>query len=75
MKAKILKKEYYVARTTDGKEYPVDINNSIINEAFIDHEVIDGDIITDEVQDRYDDGSFSRSYTVIEKFVPKNKNK
>lgn len=69
MKAKIVRKEYYVAVDTNGKEYLVDIEDGI----FILNEYIEGDIVVDEVQDKYDDGTPSRSYHIIEKFVPKNK--
>jgi len=70
MKAKIIKKEYYVAVTKDGKEYYVDIDDKVIKNAYKNKESIKGIIVEDNIQEQYDDGTFSRSYSVFEKFVP-----
>jgi hypothetical protein len=72
MKVKIIKKEYYVAKTEDGKEYSVDIKDEKILNSYINDRYIDGDIIEDEIQDKFNDGTFARSYTIIQKFIPKN---
>lgn len=73
MLAKIIKRSYYIA-LIDGKEYPLYIDNEIATEFCETNQTIDGDIIVEEEQDKYDDGSFARSYTIIEKFVPKKNN-
>ena len=71
MKAKIISKTYYIAKTEDGKIYSVDINNPIIKNAFENNIEIEGDIHREEKQDRYTNGEYARSYTIIERFVPK----
>lgn len=71
MKAKITSKTYYIAETEDGKKYSVDIRNPQIKFAFDNGIEIEGDIYREEKQDRYTNGEYARSYTVIEKFVPK----
>ncbi len=71
MKAKIISKTYYVAETEDGKRYSVDIRNPIIKNAFDNNIEIEGDIHREEKQDRYSNGEYARSYTIIERFIPK----
>ena len=71
MKAKIISKTYYVAETEDGKRYSVDIRNPIIKNAFDNNIEIEGDIYREEKQDRYSNGEYARSYTIIERFIPK----
>jgi hypothetical protein len=71
MKAKITSKTYYIAETSDGKKYSVDIRNPQIKHAFDNNLEIEGDIFREERQDRYTNGEYARSYTVIEKFIPK----
>lgn len=71
MKAKITSKTYYIAETEDGKKYSVDIRNPIIKNAFDNHIEIEGEIYREERQDRYTNGEYARSYTIIEKFIPK----
>jgi hypothetical protein len=71
MKAKIISKTYYIAETEDGKKYSVDIRNPIIKNAFDNNTEIEGEIFREERQDRYTNGEYARSYTVVEKFIPK----
>jgi hypothetical protein len=71
MKAKITSKTYYIAETEDGKKYSVDIRNPQIKFAFDNNLEIEGEIYREEKQDRYTNGEYARSYTVVEKFVPK----
>lgn len=71
MKARIISKTYYIAETQDGKKYSVDIKNPIIKNAFDNNIEIEGDIFREEKQDRYTNGEYARSYTIIEKFIPK----
>jgi hypothetical protein len=71
MKAKITSKTYYIAETSDGKKYSVDIRNPQIKYAFDNSLEIEGEIFREERQDRYTSGEYSRSYTIIEKFIPK----
>jgi hypothetical protein len=70
MKAKIIKKEYYVAITEDGKEYYVDITDNVVKDAYDNQKEIHGKIVEDTIVDIYDDGTTSRSYSVYEKFSP-----
>jgi len=70
MKAKIIKKEYYVAVTKDGKEFYVDIEDKLIKDAYKNKKSIKGNIIEDTIVNVYDDGTVSRSYSVYEKFIP-----
>lgn len=71
MKAKITSVTYYIAETTEGKKFSVDIRNPQIKHAFDNNLEIEGEIFREERQDRYTNGEYSRSYTIIEKFVPK----
>jgi len=71
MKVRITSKTYYMAETEDGKKYSVDIRIPAVKKAFDNNEEIEGDIHREEKQDRYTNGEYARSYTVIEKFVPK----
>jgi hypothetical protein len=71
MKAKITSKTYYIAEMSDGKKYSVDIRNPQIKYAFDNNLEIEGEIFREERQDRYTNGEYSRSYTIIEKFIPK----
>ena len=71
MKAKIVSKTYYIAETEDGKKYSADIRNPIIKNAFDNNLEIEGEIYREEKQDRYTSGEYARSYTIIEKFIPK----
>lgn len=71
MKAKITSRTYYIAETPDGKKYSVDIRNPQIKQAFDNGLEIEGEIFREEKQDRYTSGEYSRSYTVVEKFIPK----
>ena len=70
MKAKIIKKEYYVAKTEDNSEYYVDFQDEKIQEAYKSKKMIEGVITEESIQDVYDDGTYAKSYSVIEKFVP-----
>ena len=71
MKVKITSKTYYIAETSDGKKYSVDIRNPQIKHAFDNGLEIEGEIFREEKQDRYTNGEYARSYTVTEKFIPK----
>lgn len=71
MKAKIKSITYYIAETENGKKYSVDIKNPLIKNALDTDIDIEGDIHREERQDRYSNGEYSRSYTIIEKFIPK----
>lgn len=74
MKAKIVSKTYYVAQTEDGNEYVVDIKNPLIKNAYNNGFEIEGIITQEEEQVRFKDGSYDRSYTIIEKFIPIKEN-
>ena len=59
----IVKKIYVVARDKDGNEYPLKNWNG---EQYCDeviHENIKGELVTETEQDKYDDGTYARSYT------------
>jgi hypothetical protein len=71
MKVRITSKTYYVAETKDGKKYSVDINNPIIKNAYNNNQEIEGIIEGKEIQDRYTNGEYARSYSIIETFIPK----
>ena len=71
MKVKIISKTYYIAETSDGKKYEVDIKNPQIKYAFDNGLEIEGEIFREEKQDRYTNGEYARSYSVTEKFIPK----
>ena len=63
----IVKKIYYVAKDEDGNIYSLknfDIKDS---EEIIQHNV-EGNIITEEIQDRYENGEYARSYSEISYF-------
>lgn len=70
MKAKIVSVKHYYAQTEDGEIYDVNINNEILNRIIDKEEFIEGDIIVKEEQCRYTDGTYARSYTETETFVP-----
>ena len=70
MKAKIIEKKYYVAKLKDGREISVDESNPLIKKAIESGEFIEGNIIKEEVQIKYTDGTYSRSYSIVEEFIP-----
>ena len=67
---KIVKRSYTVAVDDDGNTYDLlDYGESTFDEEII-YENVEVEISTYEEQDKYDDGSYARSYTEYKYFKP-----
>lgn len=70
IKVDIIKKVHFVAIDQEGNEYPLlKFNNrKDYKTADIEHSDVEGELITEIEQDRYEDGSWARSFTEITYF-------
>lgn len=72
MKAKIISVKHYYAKTEDGEVFDVniDLNDGLIKRVIDTGNFIEGEVIINEEQDRYDDGTYAKSYTETKVFIP-----
>jgi hypothetical protein len=67
IKGKITKHVYYTVELENGENVSLNTKNIPIG-MLEDGYYIEGTITEDEIQDKYDDGSFARSFSTIREF-------
>jgi hypothetical protein len=71
MKCDIIERTYLIAIDSEGNEYVLKdtaVNGFPVNDETLIEKDVEGEVEIVEEQDRYDDGSYSRTYTEIRYF-------